>query len=180
MLNHGHLVKVETDQNVHCFCWDCPSQAQQGKCRWQDCYANLSRSQSLMLNWRTLMLNWQNYHYSSKRPCRQRSCWSWWRWQVEVRQLGNSARVWLWAKVSGILVKTWVSLDGNVAVKVTGFLFYKGLGARLERAIYNFMLDEHGKEGYTEVNALTWLTMTQCLVPEIIQNLRMIFWIESH
>ena len=28
---------------------------------------------------------------------------------------------------------------------------YKGLGARLERAIYNFMLDEHGKEGYTEV-----------------------------
>ncbi|MBF0843722.1 serine--tRNA ligase, partial [Streptococcus danieliae] len=31
------------------------------------------------------------------------------------------------------------------------FLFYKGLGARLERALYNFMLDEHLAEGYTEV-----------------------------
>ena len=30
-------------------------------------------------------------------------------------------------------------------------LFYKGLGAKLERAIYNFMLDEHAKEGYTEM-----------------------------
>ncbi len=38
-------------------------------------------------------------------------------------------------------------------LKVTGsrFLFYKGLGAKLERAIYNFMLDEHAKEGYTEM-----------------------------
>ena len=44
-------------------------------------------------------------------------------------------------------------LDWERGGKVTGarFLFYKGLGARLERAIYNFMLDEHGKEGYTEV-----------------------------
>ena len=44
-------------------------------------------------------------------------------------------------------------LDWERGAKVTGarFLFYKGLGARLERAIYNFMLDEHGKEGYTEV-----------------------------
>lgn len=44
-------------------------------------------------------------------------------------------------------------LDWERGAKVTGsrFLFYKGLGARLERAIYNFMLDEHGKEGYTEI-----------------------------
>ena len=44
-------------------------------------------------------------------------------------------------------------LDWERGAKVTGarFLFYKGLGARLERAIYNFMLDEHQKEGYTEV-----------------------------
>ena len=42
---------------------------------------------------------------------------------------------------------------GERGAKVTGsrFLFYKGLGARLERAIYNFMLDEHAKEGYTEM-----------------------------
>ncbi|MDO4667695.1 MAG: serine--tRNA ligase [Streptococcus sp.] len=44
-------------------------------------------------------------------------------------------------------------LDWERGAKVTGsrFLFYKGLGARLERALYNFMLDEHAKEGYTEV-----------------------------
>ena len=44
-------------------------------------------------------------------------------------------------------------LDWERGAKVTGarFLFYKGLGARLERAIYNFMLDEHQREGYTEV-----------------------------
>ncbi|MDR3157237.1 MAG: serine--tRNA ligase [Lactobacillales bacterium] len=44
-------------------------------------------------------------------------------------------------------------LDFKRGAKVTGsrFLFYKGLGATLERALYNFMLDEHGKEGYTEM-----------------------------
>ncbi|AND79857.1 serine--tRNA ligase [Streptococcus pantholopis] len=44
-------------------------------------------------------------------------------------------------------------LDWERGSKVTGsrFLFYKGLGAQLERAVYNFMLDEHAKEGYTEV-----------------------------
>ena len=44
-------------------------------------------------------------------------------------------------------------LDWERGAKVTGsrFLFYKGLGASLERALYNFMLDEHAKEGYTEM-----------------------------
>ena len=44
-------------------------------------------------------------------------------------------------------------LDFDRAAKVSGarFVFYKGLGAKLERAVYNFMLDEHAKEGYTEV-----------------------------
>ncbi len=44
-------------------------------------------------------------------------------------------------------------LDWERGAKVTGsrFLFYKGLGARLERALYNFMLDEHAKERYTEM-----------------------------
>ncbi len=44
-------------------------------------------------------------------------------------------------------------LDPVRAAKVTGarFHFYKGLGARLERAIMNFFLDTHGKAGYTEV-----------------------------
>jgi seryl-tRNA synthetase len=45
-------------------------------------------------------------------------------------------------------------LDFERAGKVTGarFTFYKGLGARLERACINFMLDLHtGKHGYTEI-----------------------------
>ncbi|MDR1066591.1 MAG: serine--tRNA ligase [Clostridiales bacterium] len=45
-------------------------------------------------------------------------------------------------------------IDAETAGKTTGarFTFYKGLGARLERAITNFMLDSHvDKNGYTEV-----------------------------
>lgn len=45
-------------------------------------------------------------------------------------------------------------LDFERASKVTGsrFVFYKGLGARLERALFNFMLDLHTDEhGYREV-----------------------------
>ena len=45
-------------------------------------------------------------------------------------------------------------LDFERAAKVTGsrFVFYKGLGARLERALISFMLDLHTEEhGYTEV-----------------------------
>lgn len=45
-------------------------------------------------------------------------------------------------------------LDASMGAKVSGsrFTFYKGLGARLERAIINFFLDTHTREhGYTEV-----------------------------
>jgi len=44
-------------------------------------------------------------------------------------------------------------LDFGRAGKVTGtrFTFYKGLGARLERALINFMLERHSKRGYTEI-----------------------------
>ncbi len=44
-------------------------------------------------------------------------------------------------------------LDPETAAKVTGarFHFYKGLGARLERAIISFFLDTHTAHGYTEV-----------------------------
>jgi len=44
-------------------------------------------------------------------------------------------------------------LDFGRAGKVTGarFTFYKGLGARLERALINFMLDKHAQKGYTEI-----------------------------
>ncbi len=45
-------------------------------------------------------------------------------------------------------------LDFERAAKVTGsrFVFYRGLGARLERALINFMMDLHSNEhGYTEM-----------------------------
>ncbi|MFC5470354.1 serine--tRNA ligase [Cohnella suwonensis] len=45
-------------------------------------------------------------------------------------------------------------LDFEAASKVTGsrFVFYKGLGARLERALINFMMDLHADEhGYEEI-----------------------------
>ncbi|HBR30883.1 MAG TPA: serine--tRNA ligase, partial [Clostridiales bacterium] len=44
-------------------------------------------------------------------------------------------------------------LDPETAAKVTGarFHFYKGLGARLERAVINYYLDTHTSKGYTEV-----------------------------
>jgi seryl-tRNA synthetase len=44
-------------------------------------------------------------------------------------------------------------LDIEQAAKITGtrFTVYHGLGARLERAIMNFMLDTHTANGYNEV-----------------------------
>ena len=44
-------------------------------------------------------------------------------------------------------------LNPDVAAKVTGarFHFYRGLGARLERAVINFFLNTHTERGYTEI-----------------------------
>lgn len=44
-------------------------------------------------------------------------------------------------------------LDFARGVKTSGarFSFYKGLGARLERAVINFYMDNHSENGYTEV-----------------------------
>jgi seryl-tRNA synthetase len=44
-------------------------------------------------------------------------------------------------------------LDFQVGAKISGsgFPFYKGKGAVLERALINFMLDSHKQNGYTEV-----------------------------
>ena len=72
---------------------------------------------------------------------------------IEVRRIGQVREFDFEPKAHWDLGEDLDILDWERGGKVTGarFLFYKGLGARLERAIYNFMLDEHGKEGYTEV-----------------------------
>lgn len=45
-------------------------------------------------------------------------------------------------------------LDFKTASRMTGAAFplYKGLGAKLERALINFMLDTHQKQGYQEIS----------------------------
>ena len=72
---------------------------------------------------------------------------------VEVRRVGEVPKFDFEPKAHWDLGEDLGILDWERGAKVTGsrFLFYKGLGARLERAIYSFMLDEHGKEGYTEI-----------------------------
>ncbi len=48
--------------------------------------------------------------------------------------------------------KGWLDFDNAAKVSGSGFVVYRGAGARLERALVNFLLDVHTKEhGYTEV-----------------------------
>jgi len=52
------------------------------------------------------------------------------------------------------LIKKYDIIDFDLGIKITGagFPVYKGKGARLERALINFFLDEAVKAGYTEIN----------------------------
>ena len=72
---------------------------------------------------------------------------------VEVRRWGTPRTFDFEPKAHWDLGENLDILDWERGAKVTGsrFLFYKGLGARLERALYNFMLDEHIAEGYQEI-----------------------------
>lgn len=72
---------------------------------------------------------------------------------VEVRRWGTPRAFTFEPKAHWDLGEDLGILDWERGAKVTGarFLFYKNLGARLERALYNFMLDEHIAEGYEEV-----------------------------
>lgn len=72
---------------------------------------------------------------------------------VEIRRHGQTPEFSFEPKPHWDLGESLGILDWERGGKVTGsrFLFYKGAGARLERSLYNFMLDEHAKEGYTEM-----------------------------
>lgn len=72
---------------------------------------------------------------------------------VEIRRWGTPREFDFEIKAHWDLGEDLDILDWERGAKVTGarFLFYKNLGARLERALYNFMLDEHAKEGYQEI-----------------------------
>jgi len=51
------------------------------------------------------------------------------------------------------LIKKYDIIDFDLGIKITGagFPVYKGKGARLQRALINFFLDEGGKAGYREI-----------------------------
>lgn len=72
---------------------------------------------------------------------------------VEVRKWGTPPRFDFYPQDHQKLGESLGVLDFKRAAKVTGsgFVFYRGLGARLERALINFMLDLHISRGYEEL-----------------------------
>lgn len=73
---------------------------------------------------------------------------------VEVRRWGTPPKFDFTAKPHWEIGEAAGILDFESAVKMTGarFVVYKGLGARLERALANFFLDLHTREhGYSEI-----------------------------
>lgn len=73
---------------------------------------------------------------------------------VEIRKFGEPTEFNFEPKAHWDLGLELDVVDPETAAKVSGsrFTFYKGAGARLERAIVNFFLDTHTeKNGYTEV-----------------------------
>lgn len=73
---------------------------------------------------------------------------------VEIRKFGEPTKFDFEPKAHWDLGTDLGLLDPETAAKISGsrFTVYRGLGARLERAIINFFLDTHTeKHGYTEV-----------------------------
>ena len=72
---------------------------------------------------------------------------------VEVRKWGEPTKFDFEPKAHWDIAEEKNLCDWPRASKISGarFTVYKGLGARLERAIYNFMLDTHTSNGYTEI-----------------------------
>lgn len=71
----------------------------------------------------------------------------------EVKTGGTTPSLYEGAVPHWDLLKTYDLVDFEVGVKITGagFPVYKGKGARLQRALINFFLDEATKAGYNEV-----------------------------
>lgn len=73
---------------------------------------------------------------------------------VEIRKWGEVPQFDFEAKAHWDVATDLDIIDFERAAKVTGsrFVFYKGLGAKLERALISFMLDLHTEQhGYTEM-----------------------------
>ena len=74
-------------------------------------------------------------------------------YNVELRKVGHIREFTFEPKNHWDIGEELNILDFERAAKISGarFVYYLGAGAKLERAVYNFMLDEHAKEGYTEL-----------------------------
>ncbi|MCR8660425.1 serine--tRNA ligase [Paenibacillus endoradicis] len=73
---------------------------------------------------------------------------------IEIRRIGEPKSFPYEPKAHYDLAADLAILDFERAAKVTGsrFVFYRGLGARLERALMSFMMDLHSdKHGYEEI-----------------------------
>lgn len=72
---------------------------------------------------------------------------------LEVRRWGEPTKFDFEPKAHWDIAEQKDICDWPRASKISGarFTVYKGMGARLERAIYNFMLDTHTANGYTEI-----------------------------
>lgn len=74
-------------------------------------------------------------------------------YNVEIKKIGTPRKFTFTPRPHWEIGENLDILDFTRAAKVAGrrFVYYKGLGAKLERAVYNFMLDEHEKDGYIEM-----------------------------
>lgn len=72
---------------------------------------------------------------------------------VVVHERGTTPRLPADARPHWDLIKTYDIIDFELGNKITGagFPVYKGQGARLQRALVNFFLDEAGRKGYKEI-----------------------------
>jgi seryl-tRNA synthetase len=71
----------------------------------------------------------------------------------EIARVGELPKLSASAKAHWDLIKEHDIIDFDLGIKITGagFPVYKGKGARLQRALVNFFLDEAIKAGYAEV-----------------------------
>lgn len=72
---------------------------------------------------------------------------------VELRKVGKPREFTFKPKAHWDIGEDLGILDFERAAKVSGsrFVYYIGMGAKLERAVYNFFLDQNDKAGYTEM-----------------------------
>lgn len=83
---------------------------------------------------------------------------------VEVSKFGTPREFGFAPKEHGDLGTALDILDAERAAKISGARFYalKGAGARLERALINFFLDQHTEHGFTEIFP-PFLVRSECM-----------------